>query len=36
MSFQEDGYWVARGILDPKTEIQPLQLAVLFRYRRAP
>ncbi len=31
-----DGYWVARGILDPKTEIQPLQLAVLFRYRRAP
>jgi len=28
MSFQEDGYWVARGILDPIADVQPLQLAV--------
>ncbi len=36
MSFQEERYWVARGILDPIADVQPLQLAVLFRYRRAP
>ena len=28
MNFKVDGYWIARGLLDPKTDVQPLVLAL--------